>query len=84
MGYREHRQINCYMKTVILNEVYLALGFRSRCPIPFAFGQDTRPVREYFELIPDGYCAELLNESRLADRGQQIYFINDEQALWLL
>jgi hypothetical protein len=26
----EHMQINCYMKTVILNEVFLALGFSSR------------------------------------------------------
>jgi len=26
----EHKQINCYMKTIILNEVYLALGFESR------------------------------------------------------
>ena len=26
----EHQQINCYMKTVILNEVYLSLGFHSR------------------------------------------------------
>ena len=26
----EHMQINCFMKTVILNEVYLASGFASR------------------------------------------------------
>lgn len=26
----EHMQINCYMKTVILNEVYLAMGWESR------------------------------------------------------
>jgi len=26
----EHMQINCYMKTVILNEVYLAMGWQSR------------------------------------------------------
>lgn len=26
----EHMQINCYMKTVILNEVYLAMGWPSR------------------------------------------------------
>jgi len=26
----EHVQINCYMKTVILNEVYLAMGWQSR------------------------------------------------------
>jgi hypothetical protein len=26
----EHKLINCYMKTVILNEVYLAMGFESR------------------------------------------------------
>jgi len=26
----ENQQINCYMKTVILNEIYLALGFYSR------------------------------------------------------
>lgn len=26
----EHKQINCYMKTIILNEVYLSMGFYSR------------------------------------------------------
>jgi hypothetical protein len=26
----EHMQINCYMKTIILNEVFLAMGFSSR------------------------------------------------------
>ncbi len=26
----EHKLINCYMKTIILNEVYLAMGFESR------------------------------------------------------
>lgn len=26
----EHMQINCYMKTIILNEVFLAMGFASR------------------------------------------------------
>lgn len=26
----EHMLINCYMKTVILNEIYLAMGFESR------------------------------------------------------
>ncbi len=30
MAKDEGKQINCYMKTVILNEVYLAMGFHSR------------------------------------------------------
>lgn len=179
----EHQQINCYMKTVILNEVYLSMGFRSRHThlLPYSheeeeshiltsvysrtlkkwilmdpdfgvyvtdeagsilgvmeirrrlisgkqlkvqmpaknsleiawrnardfieggtdylwflsefifkmrspkyseFGQDTKPIREYFELIPDGFRPELLGESLLTDQGKKIYFINDENAFW--
>jgi len=46
------------------------------------FAQDTQPAREYFELIPDGYQPELLNQPRLDDRGRTIYFINDERVFW--
>jgi hypothetical protein len=183
MAQAEHKQINCYMKTVILNEVYLSLGypsrhthllphsheereshfitsvysrtldkwilmdpdfgvyvtddkgnilgvseirrrlisgesmkvqhpgrnsleiawgnirsfirgadypwflsefvFKIRCPKYSRFAQDTLPVREFFELIPDGYQPELLKESRLTDRGKKIYSINDENLFWL-
>ncbi len=57
--------------------------FKIRCPKYSMFAQDTKPIREYLELIPDGYRPELLEESRLTDRGQKIYFINDENAFWL-
>jgi len=38
----EHMQINCFMKTVILNEVYLATGFASRQThlLPFEHEED--------------------------------------------
>ena len=31
MAKNENRATNCFMKTVILNEIYLAMGFFSRC-----------------------------------------------------
>jgi hypothetical protein len=57
--------------------------FKVRCPENSVFAQDSRPSREYFELIPDGYQEELLREPRMADRGKKIFSINDEHAFWL-
>ena len=182
MAKEEHKQINCYMKTVILNEVYLAMGFYSRhthllphsneeneshfitsvfprtlgkwilmdpdfgvyvadetgnilgvreirrrlitgeplrverpgksmlaiaytnaydfiegadypwflscfifkmrCPKYSTYDQDSKPIREYFELIPDGYREQLLQESRITGKGKKIYYINDENIFW--
>jgi hypothetical protein len=52
--------------------------FKIRFPKNSMFDQDSKPVREYFELIPDGYREELLQESRMTKRGKKIFTINDE------
>jgi hypothetical protein len=178
----EHMQINCYMKTVILNEVYLAMGFESRqthllphsneedeshfitsvysrtsgkwilmdpdfgvyvtdekgdvlgvaeirarliggkpmvvetvstgrltkawenlrssiegadylwfltdfifkirCPQNSLFDQESKPNKVYFELIPDNYREELLQEPKITERGNKIIHINDEGLFW--
>jgi len=57
--------------------------FKIRCPKYSMFAQDTQPIREYFELIPDGYRPELLGKSQFTDQGKKIYFINDANAFWL-
>ncbi len=57
--------------------------FRIRCPKYSKFAQDSEPIREYFELIPDGYRRERLGQSGLTDRGKRIYSINDENAFWV-
>ncbi len=57
--------------------------FKIRCPKYSRFAQDTEPIREYYELIPDGYHPELLKESRLTGRGKKIYTINDDTVFWL-
>jgi len=56
--------------------------FKMRCPKYSRFAQGNEPIREYYELIPDGYRPELLEESRLAARGKKISTINDEKAFW--
>jgi hypothetical protein len=56
--------------------------FKIRCPKYSRFGQGTESVREYFELIPDGYRPERLGQAELADRGKKIYSTNDEDAFW--
>jgi hypothetical protein len=118
----EHMLINCYMKTIILNEVFLAMGFFSRqthllphskeeeeshfitsvysrtlgkwilmdpdfifkirCPQISMFDQASIPNRMYFELIPDGYREELLQESKITKTGKKIVFVNDEGLFW--
>ena len=57
--------------------------FKMRCPKYSRFAQDTESIREYFELIPDGYRPELLEKTRLTDRGKKIYTINDESVFWM-
>jgi hypothetical protein len=56
--------------------------FKMRCPKNCAFNQRSQPIREYFELIPDGYKDELLQNYTLADRGKKIFYINDESLFW--
>jgi hypothetical protein len=57
--------------------------FKIRCPKNSMFAQDSQPIREFFELIPDGYQEELLQEPRMTDRGKKIFSINDENAFWV-
>jgi hypothetical protein len=57
--------------------------FKMRCPKYSRFAQGNEPIKEYYELIPDGYQPELLAEFRLASRGKKIYTINDEKAFWV-
>jgi hypothetical protein len=175
MAREEGKQINCYMKTVILNEVYLALGFPSRqthllpyrnedreshfvtsvysraldrwilmdpdfgayvtdgagnvlgvsevrrrliegapleivrpgerdpdnnvervdylwflsafifkirCPIYSEFNQYSRPLKEYYELIPADYRNEMLYGTIVTRRNRKILFVDDETAFW--
>lgn len=56
--------------------------FKIRCPVYSMFSQDSRPVREYYELIPDGYRTETLNGTLMTRRGKKILFVNDEAAFW--
>lgn len=57
--------------------------FKMRSPKYSRFAQGAEAIREYYELIPDGYRPELLKEYRLAARGKKIYTINDEKAFWI-
>lgn len=57
--------------------------FKIRCPKNSMFDQDSRPIREFYELIPDGYRENLLMEGPiLTNRGKKIYFVNDESLFW--
>jgi len=55
--------------------------FKIRCPQVSMFDQRSKPNRVYFELLPDGYCEELLHESKMTERGKIVY-INDEGLFW--
>ncbi len=56
--------------------------FKLRCPRNSMFDQDSKPIRVYFELIPDGYREEFLQESKMTKRGKKIFFMNDEGLFW--
>ena len=55
--------------------------FKIRCPQVSRFNQRSMPNKVYFELLPDGYREELLRESRMTERGKEVY-INDEELFW--
>ncbi len=55
--------------------------FKIRCPQVSRFNQRSMPDKVYFELIPDGYRQELLQESQTTERGKIVY-INDEGLFW--
>ena len=56
--------------------------FKIRCPQNSMFDQQSKPDRVYFELIPDGYREELLQESQMPRKGKKIIYINDEYLFW--
>jgi hypothetical protein len=56
--------------------------FKIRCPQISMFDQASIPNRMYFELIPDGYREELLQESKITKTGKKIVFVNDEGLFW--
>jgi hypothetical protein len=56
--------------------------FKIRCPKNSMFDQDSKPAREYYELIPDGYQQELLQKPDITGRGNTIYYLNDEKLFW--
>ena len=55
--------------------------FKIRCPQVSTFDQRSKPNKVYFELIPDGYRGELLQEPKMTERGKIVY-INDEVLFW--
>ena len=55
--------------------------FKIRCPQVSMFDQRSKPNKVYFELLPDRYREELLQESEMTERGKIVY-INDEGLFW--
>ncbi len=55
--------------------------FKMRCPQISMFDQRSKPNKVYFELLPDGYHEELLQASKMTERGKIVY-INDEDLFW--
>jgi hypothetical protein len=56
--------------------------FKIRCPQNSIFDQASKPDRVYFELIPDGYRGELLQEPKITETGKKIIYLNDEGLFW--
>ncbi len=56
--------------------------FKIRCPQDSLFDQQSKANKVYFELIPDGYREELLQEPETTKRGNKIVYINDEGLFW--
>ena len=56
--------------------------FKIRCPQISMFDQASIPNRMYFELIPDAYREELLQEPKITKTGKKIVFVNDEGLFW--
>jgi len=57
--------------------------FKIRCPKNSMFDQDSKPLREHYELIPDGYRDELLLTTTITDKGNKIHYIGDGSSFWL-
>jgi hypothetical protein len=56
--------------------------FKIECAQVSMFDQRSRPNRVYFQLIPDGYREELLQKSKIDERGNKFVYINDEGLFW--
>ncbi len=56
--------------------------FKVECPQNSLFNQRAKPNRLYFQLIPDGYREELLQEPKITEQGHKIVFMNDEGLFW--
>jgi hypothetical protein len=56
--------------------------FKIDCPKNSMFNQDSRQPREYFELLPDRYKENLLQKPEITERGNTIFYINDEDLFW--
>ena len=56
--------------------------FKIRCPQRSRFDQASEPNIVLVELIPDGYRAELIRETRTDKRERKIVSINDESLFW--
>lgn len=52
--------------------------FKIRCPRVSMFDERSKPNKLYFELIPDGYRMELLQEPEMTPKGDKIVYLNDE------
>jgi hypothetical protein len=66
----------------LCSETPLLFIFKIRCPIGSEYNQDSRPVREYYELIPDGYRNETLHGTIMTRRNKKILFVANEAAFW--
>ncbi len=56
--------------------------FKIRCPQRSLFNQAAEPNRVYFELIPDGYSDELLQQPKITEDGRRTFYLNDEGLFW--
>lgn len=59
-----------------------AFLFKFQCPQRSVFNLAAEPNKVRFELIPDGYREDLLQEPRTDARGRKIISINDEGLFW--
>jgi hypothetical protein len=56
--------------------------FKMRCPITSRFNQYSEPIRDYYELLPQGYGEDLLHQTRTAPKRKRILSISDEDLFW--
>jgi hypothetical protein len=57
--------------------------FKIRCPQNSTFNQDTGfPQNTFFELLPDNYKGDLLQDFKIYSYNRKVYFINNEDLFW--